>query len=212
MASGSAADGAATHQFRGDPFDSLPTIFFRQQVLDLGQETSLKTFGLAGSGPLNGQTLRELVIPSGSVPGVVARKTSFSGNPTQGNEYLPLQPVFRGTNSSFAELADAKDFTIRQDTDIVNRPAQCQGYDCMSSFVIGSTCVERNFHFSSLSNQCQMSLISRWGMLALPILASPHLAPQPTSMTPHSHVPINIRSIPVPPKLHANLLACDGGS
>jgi hypothetical protein len=161
MAGGSAADGAATEQFGGDEFDRPPMPLPVQQVFGLGQQTAFQPLGVPLPGPLHSQSPHILLVAGGRVPGVVAGVLGFRRDTAQGDEDFPLQPIFRGSNSSLLEFAPAQLFLLGQHADPLHVPAQRQGHDCMAGFVIRGGFIAAWFHPTVLAGGRALSNLGR---------------------------------------------------
>lgn len=151
MTGGASADGAAADQLGGDEFDGAPVSFLCEEMFGLGEEPSLEPFGAAFAGALHGEPMDVQLIASGTVPGVVAGMSSFSGDTGEGDEDFAFEPILGGPKHALLEFADAEAVAVWQDADPMDGPSKDQGDNGVSGFVVSGDFVVGGFHLFSVS-------------------------------------------------------------
>ena len=146
MPSRATAERFAAEEFDRDQFNRLPILFLNEQMIDLGQQSSLQTLGLTLSGTLHRQTTNRSQVLSGTVPRILTGVSCFGRKSRQSDEDFSLQPIFRGADALLPKLTAAEPFTAWQNTDSLNGAAQRQRNHRVAGFVVGSRFVVRFGH------------------------------------------------------------------
>src|SRR5205823_4965811 len=111
----------------------------------------LQPFGLALADSLHSKAMHVQPVLYGSARAEVAAMTDLGGDASEGDEDLPLQPVFGRPKSRFVKMAPAAMAAVRQYADLLHGTSQRKSHDGVAGFMVSGRFVVLAIHFPRLS-------------------------------------------------------------